>query len=447
MDLKEIQERIKAENIDTIRLEFPDLFGVCRNKMIPAKRLEEIAEEGTNFAQAIYAIDLSNDVAPGSGCGDEIEWKDMTLMPDLNTFAVLPHLEGTARFIGNAYREGKPLGMDPRFVLQRILKRYEEKGLRPFSASELEFFIFNPAQGGSGPGELYNPNVSSIYQVNTILDPLGLLRTLQNYFLQLGIEIIYMNHEFFVSQFEVNWKYEEALKMADQSFTFKYVCREVAAANNLHLTFMGRPTTEGGGSGGHIHLSIHDPESGKNLFEDPNGEFGVSELLRHFLGGQMAHAKGMSAFLAPTINSYKRYVQDSFAPYYIAWGHDNRTVYCRVPGERGGATRVENRAPCASANPYLAFAAAFAAGLDGIENKIEPGDPAVGDIYHVEPGTYENMPFYLQDALEDLKKDKVLCEAMGPELIQAFVAIKEYELLRFRQHVTDWEWNEYSTQL
>jgi glutamine synthetase len=161
----------------------------------------------------------------------------------------------------------------------------------------------------------------------------------------------------------------------------------------------------------------------------------------------MAHAKGMSALFAPTINSYKRYVPDSFAPYYLAWGLDNRTVHCRVPGERGPATRVENRAPCASANPYLIFAAAFAAGLDGIENKIDPGEHAVGDIYGVEPGTYDTVPFYLRDALEELKADKVLCEAMGPELIQAFVALKEDELDRFRKHVTDWEFNEYSFQL
>lgn len=445
MDLREIQEKIKANNIDTLRIEYPDLYGICRNKMIPARRLVELVEEGVNFAQAIYAIHLANDVAPGTGCGYEIEWKDMTIMPDLSTFAVLPYLEGTARLIGNAFRKGEPIPVDPRYALQRILKKYEDKGLRPVSASELEFFLYNLSEGG--PGELYNPNLSCVYQVNPVLDRIGLLRTLQNILLQLGIEIIYLNHEFFPSQFEVNWTYDHALNMADQSFTFKYVCKEVAAQNNLHLTFMGRPTTDGGGSGYHIHLSLSDPETKKNLFDDPNGEFGMSELMRYFLGGQMAHAKGMSALLAPTINSYKRYVPDSFAPYYLAWGLDNRTVYCRVPGERGPATRVENRAPCASANPYLVYAAAFAAGLDGIENKIEPGEHAVGDIYGVEPGTYETVPFYLQNALEELKADKVLCDAMGPELIQAFVALKEDELARFRKHVTDWEFKEYSFQL
>jgi len=445
MQLKEIQEKIKAANINTLRIEFPDLYGICRNKIFPVKHLQRVAEEGLNFAQAIYGINLANDVAPGTGCGYEIEWKDMTVVPDLSTFVVLPHLEGTARLIGNAYRGGEPIGVDPRSALQKVLKKYEERGLQPVSASELEFFIFHPDEGG--PGALYNPNLSSIYQQNPMLDRMGLMQTLQNHLLNVGIDVLYLNHEFFPSQWEINWMHGHALNIADQSFTFKYMCKEFAAQNNFHLTFMSRPTTDGGGSGYHIHLSLNDPETQKNLFDDPAGKFGMSDLMRYFLGGQMAHSKGMSALLAPTINSYKRYVPDSFAPYYLAWGLDNRTVYCRIPEERGSATRVENRAPSADANPYLVFAAAFAAGLDGIENKIDPGEHAVGDIYGVEPGTYENIPFFLRDALEELKADKVLCETLGPELVQAFVALKEDEIDRFRKHVTDWEFNEYSAQL
>jgi glutamine synthetase len=397
------------------------------------------------FAQAIYAINLFNDVALETGCGYEIEWKDMTMVPDLKTFAVLPHLQGTARLICNAFRDGAPIPVDPRYALQRILKKYEEKGLRAVCASELEFFLFDPSAGE--PAALYNPNLSCVYTLNPVCDRTDFLRNVQNALLDLGLDIIYMNHEFFPSQYEINWKYDEALKTADDTFTFKYVCKEMAAQNNLHLTFMGRPTTGGGGSGYHIHLSLSDLKTRKNLFPDPKRPHGMSELMRWFIGGQMAHAKGMSALLAPTINSYKRYLPDSFAPYWLAWGLDNRTVYCRVPAERGAATRVENRAPCATANPYLAFAAAFAAGLDGIENKIDPGEHAVGDIYGAEPGTYENIPFYLRDALDELKADKVLCDAIGPELIKAFVALKENELDRFRKHVTDWEFKEYAFQL
>jgi glutamine synthetase len=350
----------------------------------------------------------------------------MTIKPDPATFAVLPYMEGTARFIGNAYGpDGKPLPMDPRYVLQRIIKRYQDLNFNPMLASELEFFLFN--KGGDADGEVYNASPSCVYQVNPVIDPKGMLRLFQNLFIELGLDIIYINHEFFPGQFEVNWKYDDALSMADQTFTFKYVCKEVAAMNDLLLTFMGRPKTDNGGSGYHIHASLFDPQSGKNLFEDPAGKNGVSDQLRYFLGGQMAHAKG--------------------CPFYLAWGWDNRTVYCRVPAERGTATRVENRAPCASANPYLVLATVLAAGLDGIENKIEPGEPAPDDVYGAEPGTLETVTFWLQDALEDFKADKVLGDALGPELVQAFLALKEHELERYRTSVTDWEFNEYAYHL
>lgn len=446
MELKEIKEKIEAANIDSLRIDFPDLHGICRSKLVPASRLEAVLEEGCNHVTATYAVDMANDVAMGTGLGDEIQWRDMTVKPDLDTFTVLPYQEGTARFIGNAFgHDGQPLAVDPRYVLKRIISRYEDLGLDPMVATELEFFLFN--QGDDADGAPYNASPSCVYQVNPNVDPKGMLRQFQNLFLQLGLDIIYINHEFFPGQFEVNWKYDRALKMADQSFTFKYVCKEVAAQNDLLLTFMGRPKTDNGGSGYHLHASMSDPKSGKNLFDDPSATDGVSDLLRYFLGGQMAHAKGMSAILAPTINSYRRFVLGAFCPFYLAWGWDNRTVYCRVPAERGPATRVENRAPCASANPYLAIAAVLAAGLDGIEKKIDPGEPAPDDVYGAEPGTLEPVTFWLQDALEDFKADTVLCDALGAEMVQAFVALKEHEIERFRTSVTDWEFNEYAYHL
>ncbi len=443
MELREIQEIIKASDVDSIRVDFADLYGICRSKLMPASRLEASLKEGLNFAEAVWGIDLANDVAPGTGCCEESGWVDMTVRLDLDTFAVLPHQPHTARIIADSYRGGEPHPVDPRGALRKVLKRYEKLGLKAISASELEFMIFDPANNG----ESYNPNPSCVYQVNPAIDKAGILRQIQNTCLDLGLDMIYLNHEFFPGQFEVNWKYCDAMKMADQSFTFKYVCKELAIQNDLHLTFMGRPKTESGGNGYHTHFSLNDAETGKNAFYDPNAKDGMSEMHRHFVGGILKHAKGMSALLAPTVNSYKRYVQDSFAPYFIAWGGDNRTVYCRVPDERGTASRVENRAACASANPYLVMAANLAAGLDGIENKIDPGEPAVGDIYHDESGKYENVPFYLRDALEELKKSSLFKEVLSPELVQAFVALKEHELNRFRTTVTDWEFNEYSYHL
>tara|TARA_B100000586_G_scaffold49606_1_gene32980 strand:+ start:1621 stop:2949 length:1329 start_codon:yes stop_codon:yes gene_type:complete len=442
MELPEIQEIIKEADIDSIRVDFPDIHGICRSKLIPARRLEATLEEGLNFAEATYIVDFANDIAFEGGCGVDSGWSDMTARPDLETFAILPHQPHTARIIANTFLKGAPHPADPRGALKKILGRYENLGLKAFAASELEFMLFYPVSG-----ENYNNSPSCVYQVNSSVDKLGILRTIQNACLDLGIEIIYLNHEFSPGQFEVNWKYCDAMKMADQTFTFKHLCKEIATQNDLHLTFMGRPRSDGGGNGYHIHLSLNDIESGNNAFDDPDARDGMSELQRYFIGGQLAHAKGISALLAPTINSYKRYVPDSFAPYFIAWGGDNRTVYCRVPDERGTAARVENRAACASANPYLAIAATLAAGLDGIENKIDPGEPAKCDIYHDESGQYEPMPFYLRDAISALKADTFLNEIFSPELLSAFIALKEREEDRFRTTVTDWEFNEYSYHL
>lgn len=444
MDVKEIKDLVKAAEIDTIRMDYADLYGICRTKVFPASRLEETLEEGINFAKAVYALDLANDVAPATGCGEDVDWEDMTVIPDPTTFALMPHQPHTGRFIGEAFKNGQPFPVDPRRVLKNVLARYEEKNLRPVAASELEFFLFREGEQGY---ERYCDRPSSVYQVSPRVDDQDLMRTLQNMFVQLGFQIIYLNHEFFKSQYEVNWKYEHALTMADQTFTFKHVCKEVAHQHGLLLTFMDRPRNDAGSNGYHLHLSLSDPETRKNLFDDPKGPHGMSELMRYFIGGQMAHAKGMAALLSPNINAYKRFLPDSFAPYFLLWGLDNRTVYLRVPSERGRGTRVENRAPGASANPYLAFAAVFAAGLDGIEKKIDPGEPFIGDGYRVDPEKYELVPMTLVQAIEHLKKDEVLCEALGAPAIKAFLALKEHEIGRFQTYVTDWEFNEYAYPL
>ncbi|MEW6263990.1 MAG: glutamine synthetase family protein [Thermodesulfobacteriota bacterium] len=444
MDLKAIKEQINEHNIDTIRLDFSDLYGICRSKIFPARRLEETVEEGLNFVKAIFSVNLQNDVCPGTGCGEEVDWEDMNVRPDPSTFVVMPHQNNTARMIGDCYSHGEPLLVAPRQVLKRVLQRYEEKGLRAVAASELEFYLF---KAGSKGQERYSTRPTSVYQMNPRVDHLDMMRTLQNMFCRMGLDIIYLNHEFFPSQYEVNWKYDQALAMADQTFTFKYICKEVAFQNDLTLTFMARPRNDAGGSGYHVHMSLSDPKTRQNLFNDPQDPHGLAEIMKWFIGGQIAHARGMSAIVAPTVNSYKRYVPNSFAPYNVAWGLDNRTVYVRVPHERGPGTRVENRAPCATANPYLTIAACLAAGLDGIEKKIDPGEPFVGDCYTADTSKYPPLPMYLQEALEELNKDVVLCQALGPKLIQAFNAVKQAEVARFRTYVTEWEYCEYAYHL
>jgi glutamine synthetase len=440
MDLKEIKEKMKAADIDTLRIDFPDMHGIARGKIVPAKRLEAVLEEGINCAKPTFSLDLSYNIPPGTGTAEEVDYEDMTIIPDLQTFSLLPYQRRTARLIGDIYVDGKEFPYSPRWLLKRVVKRYEEKGLAPVAATELEFFVFK--EGGEAL-EYYADQPSNVYTVSPRVDPIYLMRKLQNVLLQMGIDVLYTNHEFFQGQYEINWRHGDTLTVADQSFTFKTVCKELAFINNLLVTFMGRPKNEMGGSGYHLHVSINDAKTGHTVFDDPNGKDGFSDLMRYFIAGQLAHAKGMTPFFAPTINSYKRYVLNNFAPYYIAWGLDNRTTYIRVPRERGKGTRVENRAPCASANPYLVMAAALIAGIDGIEKKMDPGDYYVGDIYTEEPGKYETLPFYLHEAVAELQNDKALCEGIGPEILKNFTTMKLAEAERFRTHVTDWEFNEY----
>jgi len=440
MSNKELLERVEELGIHTIRIEFSDMHGVSRGKLVPTSRLEEVLEEGINCAKPTFSLDLNYNIPPGTGTADEVNYEDMNIVPDPSTFTVIPYQEGVGRLIGDIYADGRPFPYSPRGLLKRVVERYRQKGFIPVAASELEFFVF---ESEGEKFQYYCDKPSNVYTVGPRSDPKGLLVNLQNTLMEMGIDVLYINHEFFQSQYEINWRHKEALSMADQTFTFKMVCKELAFLRDLFVTFMGRPKDEMGGSGYHMHFSIEDAETGKNLFDDPSGKEGMSELMLHFIGGQMAHAKAMTAFLAPTINSYKRYVLNSFAPYYLAWGLDNRTTYIRIPRERGAATRVENRAACASANPYLALAVALIAGLDGIEKKLDPGDYYVGDIYTEEPGKFDTVPFYLHEAIEELKRDEVLCEAIGEQIINNYTAVKMSEAERFRTYVTEWEFNEY----
>lgn len=443
MKLTEVKEAIKEAGVHTVRIEFADQHGVARGKIVPASRLEEVMEEGINCAQPTFSLDLAYGIPPGTGTAEEVEFADMTIIPDPSTFSLVPYQPGTARFIGDIFVGDKPFPYSPRGLLKKVVQLYHDQGLDPIVATELEFFVFN--HNGESC-DYYQDKPSCVYTVGPRVDPLELMPSLQETLLAMGLDVLYINHEFFQSQYEVNGRHTQALTMADQTFTFKTVCKDIAFLKGLLLTFMGRPKDELGGSGYHVHFSVND-KSGQNLFEDKDDKAGLSKMARQFIAGQLAHAKGMAPFLAPNINSYKRYVPDSFAPYYIAWGMDNRTTYVRIPRERGPATRVENRAGCASANPYLLIAVTLLAGLDGINSGLDPGEPYVGDVYQDDSGRYETVPFYLHEAVQELQKDEALCAAIGPEIVRNFTTMKLAEAEKFRTHVTGWEFNEYSYHL
>ncbi|WP_020588814.1 glutamine synthetase family protein [Desulfobacter curvatus] len=441
MDKQTIKKIIKEKDIHTIRVEFPDLHGVSRNKSLPANRIDEIIEEGITSSQVVFAVMLNNDISEDSGVADEVSYSDMKIIPDLNTFTIVPYLDGTARMIGDIYVKDEPFAQSPRWLLKRVIKQYNELGLCPIAASELEFYIYRQGENGLEP---YADSEGTLYTTSPRTDPLGIMSKLQSYLLEMGFDVLYYNNEYFAGQYEFNWKHSEALVQADQSFTFKNVCKELGYMHDLHFTFMGRPSNEAGGSGFHIHFSLDDLKTGVNCFEDTTDKYGMSALMRHFIAGQIRHAEGMTAFLAPTTNSYKRFMRDAFAPYFIGWGLDNRTTYIRVPDERGKATRVELRAACASANPYLALATALISGLDGIKKKLDPGEPFLGDLYRENEGHYKNVPLSLYRSLKNLEKDEVLNDAIGSPLINNFLSMKTAEVEAYRTNVTDWEVDYYS---
>lgn len=440
-----VLRQIESVQIQSVKVEFPDLFGVARTKVVPARHFAHVAEHGIQFAFPTFALDLAGNPATGTGTAEETGYADMTAMPDLGTFTVLPWEPHTAAVIADLYYQDEPVALSPRNILKRIVAEYEKRQLMPIVGSELEFYLLKQENGA---WRTYSDKPSMVYTWNSTIDPDGITRKMCDALEAMGHRPLAISHEFFPGQFEINLDHGEALDMADRTFFFKQAVKEIAWQNGLMATFMAKPRSDLGGSGYHLHLSLADPATRANLFYDAHAEDGLADLARHFIAGQIEHAAGLTAICAPTINSYKRYVPGAFAPFYILWGYDNRTCYVRIPPERKDGTRVENRTPDGVANPYLVFAASLAAGLDGIDRHLDPGPPYVGDAYAITDGDgIPIVPQYLHDAIEALEADEVLCRMMGPAFVQAFTAVKRLECRRFRDHVTDWEFDEYAFHL
>ncbi|MBI5030101.1 MAG: glutamine synthetase [Chloroflexi bacterium] len=439
-----ILRQIDSAHIRTIKVQFPDFYGVARTKAVPARQFPHVLEHGIQFALPTFSLDLAGNGAAGTGTAEEVGFPDMTAIPDLSTFTVLPWEPHTAAVIADLYYEGKPIPLAPRNILKRVLDQYAQHHLMPIVGSELEFYLL---KCDNGTWRTYAQRPSMVYTWNATIDPDGITRKICDAVEEMGHRALAVSHEFFPGQFEINLDHGEALNMADRTFFYKQAVKEIAWQNGLMATFMAKPRTDLGGSGYHTHMSIAHPETRENLFYDPRGDGQLSDLACGFIGGQIAHARAITAVLAPTVNSYKRFVPGAFAPYFVVWGFDNRTCYIRIPPERKGGTRVENRTADGVANPYLVFAAALTAGLDGIENHLNPGVPFSGDAYSTASSDTPIIPQYLHEAVTALEEDAVICEAMGSDFVKAFCAVKRLESQRFRAHVTDWEFNEYAFHL
>jgi glutamine synthetase len=435
---EELLKKIQEKKVRFIDLQFTDVVGIVKSVTIPVRELKVALEHGIWF--------------DGSSIGGfaRIAESDMYLSPDPDTFAILPWTEGenkTARLICSVFNpNGKKYIGDPRSVLERVLAEAEEMGFSYNTGPELEFFIFKP-NGDGMPTAPVPHDQAGYFDVSN--DQARQIKLWMSSALEaFGIEVEAAHHEVAMGQHEIDFKYDNALRTADNAVTFRVVLKAVAQLNGLYATFMPKPIGGINGSGMHTHQSLTYKDSGKNAFADPDDEYGLSKIAKHFIAGQLAHAKGMCAVIAPLVNSYKRLVPGYEAPVYISWARINRSALIRVPHirrEQIEATRMELRCPDPSCNPYLAFAAMLAAGLDGIKKELPVPEPTEEDLYHLEPGhpPLDTLPGSLGEALQELEKDEVIQEALGPHVYKWFMDAKRLEWDEYRLQISQWELDRY----
>jgi glutamine synthetase len=428
----------KESDIYFVDLQFTDIGGSVKNVTIPVTELEATLNHGIWF-----------DGSSVEGFGRVAE-SDMYLFPDITTFAILPWLSGdekTARLICNVYTpDSQPFLGDPRYVLAQIIKQAEDMGFIYNTGPELEFFLFKPDPDGK---LLPAPQDSGGYFDQPVdMIATSLWRQVTAALTSFGIVAEAMHHEVSPGQHEIDFRYSEALKTADNAVTFRTLVKILAEQKGLYATFMPKPIRGLNGSGMHVHQSLSYKANGSNAFFDPGDAHGLSKIAKHFIAGQLLHAKGMCAVLAPLVNSYKRLVQGYEAPVHISWGRINRSALIRIPRAHSNeATRIELRCPDPSCNPYLAFAVMLAAGLDGIRRELPLPDAHEENLYLI-PNTAKNtgiefLPVSLNDAIAELEKDALMKQALGAHVFERFIKTKLLEWEDYRLEVSQWELSRY----
>jgi glutamine synthetase len=441
-EAREKIERAKANGIRFVQLQFTDILGAVKAVTIPIHQLEASVAHGTWFDGS--SIEGFTRIAES----------DQYLMPDMDTFAEIPWQpgsgpRGTARVICDVYTpRGEPFVGDPRYVLRRQVERARKLGYIVNMGPELEFFLFRRENGEIKP---LPHDEAGYFDFSTDLAQ-EIRQDMVDALEAFGIRVEAAHHEVAVGQHEIDFEYADALRTADNAITFKFTLKAIANQHGLYATFMPKPIFGINGSGMHTHQSLYSIAEGRNAFADPSNEYGLSDVARSYMAGILAHARGMSAVLAPLVNSYKRLVPGYEAPTYLTWGRTNRSALIRVPkvspGKSIEGTRVEVRCPDPSSNTYLAFAVMIAAGLDGVERGLELGEPVEESVFEMdevrlkEKGIRE-LPGTLAEAIEELEKDPVICEALGDHVLSHFVEAKRAEWNEYRMQVTQWEIDRY----
>ncbi len=429
---------VEEEDVEFIRLQFTDIFGMIKNVAITASQLERALNNQCMFdGSAIEGF-------------VRIEESDMYLYPDLDTFEIFPwrpQQGKVARFICDVhYPGGDPFDGDPRYVLKKVLKKAKDMGYTFLAGPECEFFLFHTDEDGN-PTTMTNEK-ASYFDVGPMDFAENVRRDIVLCLEEMGFDVEASHHELAPAQHEIDLQYQEGLRTADDVTTFKMTVKNVAKRHGLHATFMPKPQEGVNGSGMHINMSLTDG-AGRNLFEDKEDEAGLSRLAYQFMAGILYHMKEMVLLTNPLVNSYKRLIPGYDAPNYIAWSiHSNRSALIRIPSARGYNTRIELRCPDSSANPYLALAACLAAGLDGIEKEMTPPPSVDRNIYAMSreeraAAGIEALPETLKEAIGAFEASGFMREVLGDHIFTKYLEAKEREWKTFRAHVTDWEVGEY----
>jgi glutamine synthetase len=433
----DIIKRIKEDRVKFVCLQFSDVTGAVKSVDVPAERMERVAEDGIWF-----------DGSSVQGFA-RIQESDMRLKPDVDTYAVLPWSEPERRrariFCDIFQPDGSAFPGDPRGTLKRVLSTIEKKGWKFNIGPEPEFFLLRK----NGPNMIHPVphDVGGYFDFSASDEAQRVRNELMLALASMDLDIEMGHHEVALGQHEIDFRFTDALRAADDVVTLKYTVKALAAQNGLIATFMPKPIFGINGSGMHTHQSIFT-EDGRNLFHDSEDSHSLSKMAYGFIAGQIKHARGMAAIVAPTVNSYKRIVPGYEAPVYICWAQINRSSMIRIPQPGVGretSTRVELRFPDPSCNPYLAFTVMLAAGMDGVDQELVCPSPVNNlNIYEMTDEELsklgiEQLPGSLAEALIELAHDEVLKDALGDEIYQAFVRAKRAEWDAYRTHVMDWE--------
>ena len=448
LTLEELDRLAARGEVDTVLVVFPDLYGRFMGKRVPVGFfLESVAKAGMHACNYLLTVDMEMEVVPGYRLTSwEKGYGDFHCVPDLSTLRRLSWLDRSAQVICDLEMEGRSVAVAPRSILKGQLARAAEGGYRVMAASELEYYLFKEtydsakAKGFEGlePFGWYLEDYHMLQGTKEERFNGALRRHLE----ASGIPVESSKGEWGPGQHELNIRYSEALEMADRHAIYKQAAKEIALAQEIAVTFMAKWRADLAGSSMHLHLSLWSPDGTRPLFagDEALGPLRASDAMRWFLGGWIANARAITPFFAPYPTSYKRYLFQSWAPTTLAWSVDNRTAGFRLLGE-GPSLRVECRIPGADANPYLAFAASIAAGLDGVARRIEPPPPFVGDAYAA--ATLPKVPASLREAVEEMEASDMLREAFGAEVIEHYAHFFRVEQERLDRVVTSWERERY----